>query len=154
MYKNTINYDNGWWIVEITCSHPDGHTETRKVSMQTESTARIFASNNKKKWIISEINRFVNHAIILSVTGNSLYYNTQKRHDCLLRLTDFLKGAESYDLFHLAAKILILEQEMVGILPASGNTSFLSSMDKMHDIIDVCRLAVRKKQTPVLAPPS
>ena len=139
MYSYHIEPDNGAYCLTLQWETVDGELKKDEKLFFGEMSAREFARNHERDFILSWLKRFVNHARILSETGNKTFYNTQNKWNALERMIAYLQVAHHDSLHALCFNLLNYEQSLRAILPAPTNPSYLKQKNNLEHILSECR---------------
>ena len=139
MYSYHIEPDNGAWNLTLQWEEPDGELMKDEKLFFSETSAREFANNHERLFILKWLKRYVNHARILSETGNKTFYNTQNKWNSLERMIAYEQVASHDNLHALCFSLLNYEQSLRAILPAPTNPSYMKQKNNLEHILSECR---------------
>jgi len=150
MYHSHIEPDNGAHSLLIEWESAGGEMLREEKLFFSESSAREYAREHERKFILDWLKRFVGHARVLSEVGNKTFYNTQNKWNSLERMIAYESVAHHDSLSALCFNLLNYEQSLRSILPAPTNISYLKQKEKLERILGECR-RIRRTQLKQIA---
>lgn len=138
MYKYHIEKDNFSFRVNFQYENEHGNLVTETKSFFNELSAKVYARNHEKDYIVSWLKRYVGQASILYNTGNVSFYRTSKRENAIRLVTDQAKQAQHNTLSGVCLDILRMEEELRILLPAPSNNNYRRKLENLNSILKEC----------------
>lgn len=116
------------------------HKSSASVDTPRVSAGLHGACAAQRAEIVTMFSRFVNHKRIIFKTGRSQYYGSARQQyamDRCVRMAEHLKTLVLIN--SICRNILLLEADLVTILPSHTNASYQSSVEQLDNLLQLCR---------------
>jgi len=138
MYKYHIEHDNYSFRVDFQYEDEHHNLVTESKSFFNEMSAKAYARNHEKDYIVNWLKRFVGQASILYYKGDPSFYRTKRRKNAIRLVTDQAKEAEYNTLGGVCIDLLRMEEELRALLPAPSNNNYRRKLENLNSILNEC----------------